>query len=187
VNKRLSALSAFARLMVNKGLLDGNPMELVARAGGKALQAEQIRLSYEHVQKLRSQVCSDMTNVRDRAVVELLYTGLTVRELCRLKYDGSWSADTSAIVSGERQVHLHAKACLALEHYMILRPILRGEYLFAGAGPGWSLKPSRVYCIIRRLARLTGVKIGVSDLRVARYAAEIFGFGPAHVSTPAAA
>lgn len=33
VNRRLSALSAFARFLLSKGLLKGNPLELVSRAG----------------------------------------------------------------------------------------------------------------------------------------------------------
>lgn len=187
VNKRLSALSSFARLLVNKGLLSGNPLALVARAGSTIRSRDDFQLAFEKVQRLRNEVHRDIINVRDRAVVELLYAGLTVRELCSLKYDENWSADNNTIEVSQRRVVLHPRACLALEHYMILRPIIRGEFLFAGPGPGWSLKPAQIYWIIRRLARQTDVQVGVRDLCVAHYAAGVFGFEPIHISTSAAA
>ena len=187
VNRRLSALSAFARFLVNKGMLAGNPLDLVSRVGGKAVTSEHLSISYEGVQQLRAAVHEDVLNLRDRVVVELLYAGLTVRELCDLKYDDSWSADKNAIIAGERTVALHAGACLALEHYMILRPILRGDYFLVGSGPQWSLRPGSVYGIVGRLARLAGVSIGIKDLRLARYAAEAFGFQPAYIPAALAA
>lgn len=187
INRRLAGLSAFARMLVTKGLLPGNPLDLVARVNGREIKTENLRASWEGVQKVRMAVNEDVMNVRDRAVVELLYAGLTVRELCDLKWDGVWSADKNAISTGERQISLQARACLALEHYMILRPILRGEYLLPGSGPGWSLKPGRVYSIVRCLSRVSGVRVGVRDLRLARYAAEVWGFGPAYATAPAAA
>ena len=70
------------------------------------------------------------------------------------KYDVSWNPDSDSITVGERRVALHARACLALEHYMILRPILRGDYLFVGSGSGWSMKTGCIYAVIRRLARM---------------------------------
>lgn len=187
VNRRLSALSALARFLVSKGMLNGNPLDLVSRVGRKEVKKENMRVSWEAVQQLRIEVHKDVMNVRDRAVVELLYAGLTVRELCSLKYDEGWTADHSTIRVGESNIDLHARACLALKHYMILRPILQGDYLFVGKGAGWSVKPGSIYWIIRRLARLAGVRIGVKDLRRARYAIEIFEFETAVISTPAAA
>lgn len=187
VNRRLSALSAFARFLLSKGLLKGNPLELVSRAGREEINKEHMQTAWDGVQHLRAEVHQDVINVRDRAVVELLYAGLSVRELCGLKYMGGWNSDSDSITVDERQVSLHARACLALEHYMILRPILRGDYLFVGSGPDWSMKPSHVYTTIRRLARMAGVKIGVRDLRLARYAGEAFGFEPARIPAAVAA
>ena len=45
VNRRLSALSAFARFLLSKGLLKGNPLELVPRAGRE-------EINKEHMQKV---------------------------------------------------------------------------------------------------------------------------------------
>lgn len=186
VNRRLSALSAFARFLISRGVLTGNPLDLVSRVGKPQVRIEDRLIAWEGVQQLLAEVHRDVLNVRDRALVELLYAGLTVRELCSLKYDGNWTADNNTLIVGDRAVTLHARACLALEHYMILRPILRGDHLFAGKGPSCSLKHASAYGMVRRLARLVGVKIGVKDLRRARYAAEVFEFEPAFPQTVAA-
>lgn len=187
VNRRLSALSAFARFLVSRGRLAGNPLDLVSRVGKKKVSKVELRFTWEGVQQIRTEVHKDVLNVRERAAVELLYAGLTVRELCSLKYDGQWTADKNYIKMGERIVNLHARACLALEHYMILRPILCGDYLFAGKGEEWSLKPSMVYWMVRRLARRCGTRIGVKDLRLACYAARVFRFEDEVISSPIAA
>ncbi len=187
VNRRLSALSAFARFLMEKRRLSSNPLELVPRAGRKTPSTDEIRTSWEGVQRLRAEAHKDVLNIRDRAVVELLYAGLTVREMCGLKHEQGWSPDNNTIKAGERPVSLHAGAITALKHYMILRPILRGGYLLVGAGPGCSLKPGSVYGIIRRLARICGIKTGVRDVRLAGYAAEVYGFSPAGISAAVAA
>ncbi len=80
---------------------------------------------------------------------------------------------------GERVVSLHPRASLALEHYLILRPILKGDYLIVGNGSGSALKHSSVYSTVRRLARLAGVRVGAKDLRLGRFATEVFGFSTA--------
>lgn len=179
VNQRLSALSAFARFLISRGMLHGNPLELVSRAGRAPRNTAAMRAWWEDVQRVRAQVHQDMTNVRDRAIVELLYAGLTVRELCSLKYEGLWSSDTGMLTVGERVVALHPRASLALEHYSILRPILKGDYLIVGNGAENALKHSSVYNALRRLARLAGVRVGAKDLRLGRFAAEVFGFSVA--------
>lgn len=188
VNRRLSALSALARFLISRRMLNGNPLELVSRAGNEPLDVANLRSSWESVQRLRTEVHGDVINVRDRAIIELLYAGLTVRELCGLRYDPHWSTDNGMLEVGERAVTLQAWACLALEHYLILRPILQGNYLLVGKGADNSLKASSIYSTVRRLARLAGVKVGVKDLRLGRLAAEVFGFGAtANVSAGVAA
>lgn len=128
-----------------------------------------------------------MLNLRDRAIIELLYAGLTVRELCSLRYDRLWSPDNSRLTVGERVVTLHARACLALAHYLILRPILKGCYLMVGNGAENALKRSSVYSTVRRLARLAGVRVKVKDLRQGRYIAEVLGFSPVFIAAGVAA
>jgi site-specific recombinase XerD len=61
------------------------------RSRSKPSNPASIRSSWEDVQRVRAQVHRDVINVRDRAIVELLYAGLTVRELGSLKYDRLWS------------------------------------------------------------------------------------------------
>ncbi len=187
VNQRLSALSAFARFLLSKGLIKGNPLDLVSRAGCNLITENDRRASWDSVQRLRAEVHKDIINVRDRAMVELLYAGLSVRELCSLRYEEGWSSDNDNIQVGDRKVSLHGRACLALEHYGILRPVLKGDYLLVGSGPERSMKPGQVYATVRKLARMAGVSIGVKDLRLDRYAGEVYGFGAARIAVAVAA
>lgn len=87
VNGRLSSLSVFARFLMEHSLLPFNPLALVERIRENELPARPPAL-YTQVQALRREVHSDILNLRDRAVVELLYTGLSVGELCSLFWEG---------------------------------------------------------------------------------------------------
>ncbi len=167
VNCRLTALSAFARFLLGRGILDYNPLELLARVRSNERWRIRPQASWEDVQKLRREVNQDVLDLEGRLIVELLYTGMTVRDLCSLRWEGQAGEDGIRI--GERKIRLHPEARLALEHYLILRPILLGSYLIVGNGEGWALKPGTVYAVIKRLAKRIDAPVSVRDLRLARF------------------
>lgn len=166
-NRRLTALSAFARFLLKRGLLPYNPLELVARLNSDGTERTRRRASWEDIQNLRHEVNSDVLELPDRLIVELLYAGISVRELRELRYDEK--AGTESIEVDKRIIKLHPEAQLALSHYLLLRPILRGEYLIAGEGEGWSLKPSAVYYILQKFSKKIAAPVTISDLRLARF------------------
>lgn len=100
-----------------------------------------------------------------RMIVELLYTGLTMRELRSLRWNGEPGGES--LLVGKRRIMLHPEAQLALKHYMIVRPILMGDFLIVGQGKEWSLKPGTVYSLLKGLSRKAQVL--VRDLRLAKF------------------
>lgn len=167
VNARLSSMSAFCRFLIEKGILPGNPLEMVARVGREGEVQIKPRASWEDVQRLRREVSADILNLRGRIVIELLYSGLTVRELCLLP----WEDQSSPVLRagpGRRRVELEEATRQALQHYLLLRPILRGSYLIVGNSPDWSLTPAAVYGLLKRINKKLGLAVTVRDLRLAR-------------------
>lgn len=168
VNGRLSSLSVFARFLRERGIISYNPLELVERVKIRP-KKNRNAASWEDVQKIRCEVHSDILNLRDRSIVELLCSGMTVHELCSLPWTGQGSKDEQIRVElGSSILKLAGEAELALRHYLILRPILEGSYLIVGSRrSNWALTPGIVYGVLRRLCHKTQRQVGVRDLRLA--------------------
>jgi len=169
VNRRLTALSAFARFLWGRGLLEYNPLEAVARVRSDGTSKVRPLASWEEVQKFRREVNLDVLELPGRLIAELLYTGLSVREIRELRYDEN--AGPGSIKAKERVITLHPEARLALSHYLILRPILRGAYLIAGEEADCSLKPGAVYYLMHKFSQKIAARVTVRDLRLARFVA----------------
>lgn len=107
-----------------------------------------------------------MLELPGRVIVEFLYAGLSVQEICSLQLGKQTSNDQ--LVLNDRQVSLHSKARLALEHYMILRPLLIGDRLVVGNSRVSVLQPWEVYNLLRRFSHKIGVRVTVRDLRLAQ-------------------
>ncbi|MDD3268161.1 MAG: phage integrase N-terminal SAM-like domain-containing protein [Syntrophomonadaceae bacterium] len=167
VNGRLTALSAFARFLLEQGLLAYNPLELVARVSKDGICMARHRASCEDVQQLRQEVNRDVMDLPGRIIVELLYTGLTVSRLRSLHWNGQPAGNSLQV--GKHKIMLHPEARLALKHYMILRPILMGDYLIVGDGEEWSLKPNAIYALLKRLSRKIQTSVSIRDLRLAQF------------------
>ncbi len=86
VNRRLTALSAFARFLIERGLLPYNPLELVARLNNDGTIKARRLAAWEDIQNLRQEVGKDLLELPGRLIVELLYTGVSVREMRELHY-----------------------------------------------------------------------------------------------------
>lgn len=167
INSRLTALSAFARFLIVKGRLTYNPLEMVPRVRPDGSCALPDRTSRESVQELRREIHRDLLELPGRMIVELLYAGLSVREVCALLKDRQTGREH--LVLHDRKVRLHQEARLALKHYMILRPILIGDRLIVGNSRDGVLKPGAVYYLLRRFSQKVGARVSVRDLRLAQF------------------
>jgi site-specific recombinase XerD len=167
VNGRLTALSHFARFLMVKGILAHNPLEMVARLKGDGSCALFDHAPRDSVQALRREIHRDVLELPGRVIVEFLYAGLSVREVCALLKDRQTGGEH--LVLSERKVRLHREARLALEHYMILRPLLIGDRLIVGSNKDGVLRPGAVYYLLRRFSEKIGMRVKVRDLRLAQF------------------
>jgi len=167
VNGRLTALAAFARFLMAKGILAHNPLEMVARLKGDGSCAPPDRALRDSVQALRREFHRDVLELPIRVIVEFLYAGLSVLEVCALMKDRQTGGEH--LVLPERKVRLHREARLALEHYMILRPILLGDRLIVGNSRDGVLRPRSVYYLLRRFSKKIGVRVSARDLRLDQF------------------
>lgn len=167
VNQRLSGLSAFARFLISRGRLEYNPLELVDRMRADGSLKTREWASYEAVQNFRQEVNSRPWEFISRTVVELLFTGISTRELCALPLNGS--IEEGFLLLGQRRVPLHPELRQAIEDYMIIRPLQRGEFLIVGRGSEGDRQPGQIYHLLKRFSRVTGVRVTVRDLRLARF------------------
>jgi integrase/recombinase XerC len=168
VTRKLSSLKSFYRYLVLEGEAPENPAALVASP-----RAERRLFSFLNVDEVRrlleSAAGDDLTSVRDRAVMELLYsTGIRVGELCSLTLLDFESRLESAAVTGkgnkERVVLVGSYARAALSRYLPLRraqlatraPGQGADALFLG-GEGRPLSDREVRRIITRHRRRAGI------------------------------
>jgi hypothetical protein len=143
-----------------------NPLEMVARLKGDGSCALFDHAPRDSVQALRREIHRDVLELPGRVIVEFLYAGLSVREVCALLKDRQTGGEH--LVLSERKVRLHREARLALEHYMILRPLLIGDRLIVGSNKDGVLRPGAVYYLLRRFSEKIGVRVNVRDLRLAQ-------------------
>jgi integrase/recombinase XerD len=170
VARRLSALRALYRFLVQEGEAGADPTEDVR--GPRRRRPLPKVLSREEVARLLSQPPAQTPEgLRDRAILELLYaSGLRVAELVGLEVgDVDLEAEVVRVMGKGRRprvVPMGTYAVRALEAYLNLgRPaILRGRQsraLFVRRG-GKSLSRQRVWGMLRRYARLAGISTPVS-------------------------
>lgn len=167
INSRLTALSAFARFLILKEQLTYNPLEMVPRIRPDGSCTSPGTASRESVQALRREIHRDLLELPGRVIVELLYAGLSVCEICSLLHDRQMSNER--LVLQDRQVNLHSEARLALKHYKILRPLLIGDRLIVGNSKDGVMQPGAVYYLLQRFSKKIGVRVSVRDLRLAQF------------------
>jgi integrase/recombinase XerC/integrase/recombinase XerD len=121
INRRLSSLKGYFRYLQRHGCIDATPLE-----GMRSMKQEK-RLPdflYEReVQSLLQIEGNDFTSVRDKFILEALYsTGCRVSELCGIDISGVDRERRSVVVRGkggkDRRVFLGKSAVTALASYL---------------------------------------------------------------------
>jgi tyrosine recombinase XerC len=166
VARRLSAIRTFLRFLERQGEIEGNPA-LAMRAPKKRRTLPKV-FAQGDVEKLLAAPKADTPlGVRDRAVLEVLYSGgLRVSELCALTL-GDLRGDGTALVHGkrgkERIAVLGAPAQRALDAWLAQRRRLGGNR--KGAGERLFLNPDGEPLSTRAIHRI--VKRGLAQAGVA--------------------
>jgi integrase/recombinase XerC len=122
ISRKLSALRALFRYLIDEGLLDHNPAELTGSLRS-ATRLPEIVHDYELAELLASPDPDTPAGARDRALLELLYaTGLRVSELHALDVPHVLAGDRTLRVTGkrdkERVVFYGEPAARALHVYL---------------------------------------------------------------------
>lgn len=167
INRRLSGLSAFARFLMQKGLLAYNPLDLVGRLRQDGSTIERMWASWNIVQEWRSKVKQELLHFPGRFIAELLYAGMTIQEI----HSPFWyhSENGSAFLTiGERKVMLHQEAKLGMQQYLELKKIVTANNL-AEANWNGMLKPRQIYALVRRFSKKIGHRVTIRDLRLAQF------------------
>lgn len=99
---------------------------------------------------------------KERAVIEmLLSTGCRVSELVSIRIEDYDSARGEASVIGkgnkERMVYFNAKAKVAIDNYLKIKPHATGPLLCGLKGPGTTFTPNGVQKMIREIAKRANV------------------------------
>ena len=158
----LSSLKGFYRFLVDEGIMDTNPFELieapkVEKTLPKFLYVDEINKIFDSIDT------STVIGMRNSAIMEVLYgCGLRVSELCDLKKANIDFSNEMVKVFGkghkERYVPINERALEAVKKYItIARPVLTAKveleddgFLFVNAR-GTHLTPRGVRVIIDKI------------------------------------
>ena len=139
IQRRLSAVRSFLNFLIREGVLSGNcALDVRAPKGQRRLP---VTLDADSMARLLEIPAEDALAIRDRALMELLYSsGLRLAELVGLDLTDLKAADRTVRVLGKgsktRELPVGRKALAALAAWLKERPaLLRGESsaVFVGA------------------------------------------------------
>ncbi|ADN01851.1 tyrosine recombinase XerC [Spirochaeta thermophila DSM 6192] len=171
INRMLSSLRSWYRFLRKEGVRSDSPMEGISSVkAGKRLPSF---LFEDEVDRLLDIEGSDFASLRDRALLEVLYsTGCRVQELVSLTTSGVQVSRGWCVVKGkggkERLLFLGLGARKALAAYLPLRQALlermgrREEGALFVNQKGSPLTPRGVAYIIERRAREKGLEKRIS-------------------------
>lgn len=153
LGRKLAATRSFCSWLVRNGQLDINPAELVSTP--KKEQRLPFHLNIDQVTTLMEAPAGSGANLRDQAVLELLYSsGLRVSELTALNISDLDLADGMVKVMGkgrkERIVPLGSKAITAITSYLAVRGNVQQDTPLFLNRKGFRISRQSVDAIIKR-------------------------------------
>lgn len=158
VARKVSSIRSFFRWLRREGYIEKNPSALLSSPRYRRPLPRWLT-EEETVRLLEAPEDEDPQGIRDRAIVELLYsTGLRIGELLRLKLSDLYLEQRLVRVRGkggkERLVPFGEKAFLALKDYLSIREALqpKEDFVFLNRfgrklSPRWVQKSLKVYAL----------------------------------------
>jgi integrase/recombinase XerC len=166
LHRQLAALRGLFRYLIREGLAEQDPARGIRapRAGRKLPQI----LDVDQLGRLLDQPPLDPLEVRDLAILELLYSsGLRLAELVSLNLGDLDAGDATLEVTGKgaktRRVPVGRKALAALDRWLALRPGLAvaGEPALFVSQRGGRVHPRTVQARLARWALAKGAPRGL--------------------------
>lgn len=171
INRRIQSLKTFYSILMEKGLLNENPM-LKIKALKVAKQNETLWLDRNQVKRIfnviDSQNVSDHVKYRVRAIISILVNcGVRVQELCDIKLEHlNWNNGLIEIIgkgNKYRKVPFNSATQRAVKRWLQYRDI-NTEYLFhTERSPKMSVRA--VQHIVQGIAKELNFKLTVHQLR----------------------
>lgn len=158
--RKIAAIKSFFNFLVKRDLIKKNPVLLVS--GPKLPERLPSFLTYEEVENiLEAAKNRDESGLRDRAIMELLYSsGLRVGELVLLKISDINIAEGTVKVKGkgskERIVPVGSYALNYIFDYLQKRTKYRSPYIFLNK-KGGRITSRSVERIIKKYAKIAGI------------------------------
>lgn len=158
--RKIAAIKSFFNFLVKQGYIKKNPALLISSP--KLSERLPSFLTYDEVERiLESANGKDESGLRDRAILELLYSsGLRVGELVSLKIEDINIAEGTLKIRGkgnkERIVPVGSYALNAIFDYIKKRSNSRASYIFLNK-KGEKITARSVERIVKRYARIAGI------------------------------
>jgi len=165
IARRLTSIRRFCHLLIDRGVLPGDPTEDMSVA---IPDPEPVQWRREDVEAVL--VAPDpysVIGIRDRAMMMLLAdTGMELRELCAMDYrDCREDAQQISVGDGRRlrKIFLYNAHCPLLRYRHFIRDDLDGEALFQ-SNRGTRISERAVQHRVRQYAQSEGVAVAVENL-----------------------
>jgi integrase/recombinase XerC len=162
INRKLSSLRSFYLFLMKIGEIKVSPAEAISSL--KFYADKQIPMSEEEMQKLSDSIFSQVTNVLEKCIMEVLYqTGIRKAELCGMMFESVNLSENELKITGkgnkQRVIPIAAELADLLRSYLeIRRPIEEYRSYFFVNKKGKKLTEKFVYLVVNKYLSLVTTK-----------------------------
>jgi integrase/recombinase XerC len=162
INRKLSSLRSFYLFLMKIGEIKVSPAEAIPSL--KFYADKQIPMSEEEMQKLSDSIFSQVTDVLEKCIMEVLYqTGIRKAELCGMMFESVNLSENELKITGkgnkQRVIPIAAELADLLRSYLdVRRPIEEYRSYFFVNKKGKKLTEKFVYLVVNKYLSLVTTK-----------------------------
>jgi integrase/recombinase XerC len=162
INRKLSSLRSFYLFLMKIGKIKVSPAEAIPSL--KFYADKQIPMSEEEMRKLSDSIFSQVTDVLEKCIMEVLYqTGIRKAELCGMMFESVNLSENELKITGkgnkQRVIPIAAELADLLRSYLeVRRPIEEYRSYFFVNKKGKKLTEKFVYLVVNKYLSLVTTK-----------------------------
>lgn len=162
INRKLSSLRSFYLFLMKIGEIKVSPAETIPSL--KFYADKQIPMSEEEMRKLSDSIFSQVTDVLEKCIMEVLYqTGIRKAELCGMMFESVNLSENELKITGkgnkQRVIPIAAELADLLRNYLeVRRPIEEYRSYFFVNKKGKKLTEKFVYLVVNKYLSLVTTK-----------------------------
>jgi integrase/recombinase XerC len=162
INRKLSSLRSFYLFLMKIGEIKVSPAEAIPSL--KFYADKQIPMSEEEMRKLSDSIFSQVTDVLEKCIMEVLYqTGIRKAELCGMMFESVNLSENELKITGkgnkQRVIPIAAELADLLRSYLeVRRPIEEYRSYFFVNKKGKKLTEKFVYLVVNKYLSLVTTK-----------------------------